>query len=104
MGKGHVLSGVVRTSADCSPIEGAKIEFWLAGPNGKYDDDHRATMFTDKTGAYKFESNFSPPYSGRPSHIHIKVTVKGYRTHITQYYPTKGQTEAAFDLVLNPED
>jgi protocatechuate 3,4-dioxygenase beta subunit len=104
VGKGHILSGVVRSSADCSPIAGTRIEFWLVGPHGRYDDDHRATLFSDKMGEYKYESNFPPPYAHRPSHIHIKVTVNGYRTLITQYYPTKGQTEGKFDLVLIPED
>jgi len=104
VGKGHILSGIARSSADCSPIAAARIEFWLARPDGKYDDDHRATMFSDKDGAYKFESNFPPPYSGRSSHIHIKITAKGYRTLVTQYYPAEGQTEGKFDLVLLPED
>lgn len=104
VGKGHILSGVVRTSVDCSPIAGARIECWLAGPNGKYDDDHRATMFSDREGAYKFESNFPPPYSGRPSHIHMKITAKGFRTLVTQYYPNMGKTEGEFDLVLIPEN
>ncbi|MFQ5964898.1 MAG: intradiol ring-cleavage dioxygenase [Candidatus Scalinduaceae bacterium] len=104
VGKGHVLSGVVRSSVDCSPIAGTRIEFWLVGPHGRYDDDHRATLFSDKMGEYKFESNFPPSYARRPSHIHIKVTAKGYRTLTTQYYPVKGQTEGKFDLVLIPED
>ncbi|KAA0244150.1 MAG: intradiol ring-cleavage dioxygenase [Candidatus Brocadia sp. AMX2] len=104
VGKGHILSGVVRTSVDCSPIAGARIECWLTGPDGKYDDDHRATMFADKEGAYKFESNFPPPYSGRPSHIHMKITAKGFRTLVTQYYPDMGKTEGEFDLVLIPVD
>ncbi|WP_347274155.1 intradiol ring-cleavage dioxygenase [Candidatus Kuenenia sp.] len=104
VGKGHILSGVARSSTDCSPLIGARIEFWLAGPDRKYDDDHRATILSDKDGAYKFESNFPPPYRGRPSHIHIKITAKGYRTLVIQYYPTKGQAEGKFDLVLIPED
>ncbi|MCF6149942.1 MAG: intradiol ring-cleavage dioxygenase [Candidatus Kuenenia sp.] len=104
VGKGHILSGVVRSSTDCSPLTGARIEFWLAGPDREYDDDHRATILSDKDGAYKFESNFPPPYRGRPSHIHIKTTAKDYRTLVTQYYPAKGQTEGKFDLVLIPED
>ena len=104
VGKGHVLSGAVRSSVDCSPIAGAQIEFWLAGTDGKYDDDHRATMYSDKNGAYQFESNFPPPYSGRPSHIHIKIAARGYRTLVTQYYPAEGQTKGEFDLVLAPED
>jgi hypothetical protein len=31
VGKGHILSGVVRSSADCSLIAGTRIEFWLVG-------------------------------------------------------------------------
>lgn len=104
VGKGHVLSGVVRSSTDCSSLIGAQIEFWLAGSDGKYDDDHRATILSDKDGVYTFESNFPPPYIGRPSHIHIKISAKGYRTLVTQYYPAKGQAEGKFDLVLIPED
>lgn len=102
VGRGHVLSGVVRSSAGCSPIAGARIEFWLAAPNGRYDDDHRATMFSDTAGTYRFESNFPPPYSGRPPHIHVRVTADGYQPLVTQYYPARGQTEGAFDLVLDP--
>lgn len=104
VGKGHILSGVVRTSVDCSPVTGARIECWLAGQDGSYDDEHRATLFSDKTGLYKFESNFPPPYMGRPSHIHMKITERGYQTLITQYYPAHGKTEGEFDVVLIPED
>lgn len=104
VGKGHVLSGTVRSSVDCLSIAKARIEFWLTGPDGNYDDGHRAMMFSDKEGAYKFESNFPPPYSGRPSHIHMKITAKGYQTLVTQYYPVKGSAAGEFDLVLIPED
>src|SRR3990172_4688381 len=62
VGKGYILNGVVRSSKDCSPIGGAQIEFWLAGPDGKYDDAHRATVYADNNGAYQFESNFPKPY------------------------------------------
>ncbi len=102
VGKGYVLTGVVKSAEDCSPIAGARIEFWLAGPNGKYDDDHRATVLSDESGAYWFESTFPPTYFGRPSHIHIRVTVGGYRTLVTQHYPVEGRAEGAFNLVIIP--
>jgi protocatechuate 3,4-dioxygenase beta subunit len=104
VGQGYRLTGTVKSSEDCSPIEGARIEFWLAGPNGRYDDDHRATLFSEKMGSYLFESNFPPPYGGRPSHIHLRVSAKGYKTLVTQYYPAAGHTKAIFDLVLMPEN
>ncbi len=103
VGQGHVLSGVVRSSADCTAIAGAQLEFWLAGPNGQYDDEHRATLFADDSGSYQFESNFPPPYSGRPPHLHLRVTAGGYQPLVTQYYPVEGQTEGIFDLVLMPD-
>jgi protocatechuate 3,4-dioxygenase beta subunit len=102
VGKGYALSGVVRSAADCSPVGKARIEFWLAGPDGEYGDDYRATVVADGSGGYRFESHFPPPYYGRPSHIHIRVSADGFRTLVTQHYPVKGQTQAAFDLVLVP--
>jgi virginiamycin B lyase len=103
VGEGHVLTGTVRSSIDCSPVSDAQIEIWLAGPDGMYDDAHRATMFSDTSGAYRFESNFPPPYSGRPPHIHIRVTAQGSQELVTQYYPATGQTTGSLDLVLRPE-
>jgi hypothetical protein len=102
VGQGHVLSGVVRSSVDCSPIAGARIELWMANPNAEYDDAHRATVFSDASGAYRFESNVPVPYTGRPPHIHIKATAEGYGQLITQYYPPAGSTSGTFDLVLIP--
>ncbi|MBI4643465.1 MAG: intradiol ring-cleavage dioxygenase [Deltaproteobacteria bacterium] len=102
VGQGYVLQGVVKSAKDCAPLAGAKIEFWLAGPDGNYDDAHRATMTADKSGAYRFESNFPPNYSSRPPHIHIKVSAPGFRALVRQHYPKEGQTQGTFDLVLVP--
>lgn len=103
VGKGHVLKGVVRSSTNCRLIPGAQLEFWQVNEQAEYDDDHRATMFADNAGAYSFESNFPLAYSGRPSHIHLRVTAEGHQTLITQFYPQEGETEATFDIVLVEE-
>ena len=100
VGQGYVLRGTARSALDCAAIAGAKIEFWLAGPSGSYDDDHRATLFADDAGAYRFESNFPPGYGSRPPHIHIRVSAAGYSTLVTQHYPETGKSGASFDLVL----
>jgi protocatechuate 3,4-dioxygenase beta subunit len=97
------MQGVVRSEEGCAPIAGAQIEFWMAGPDGQYTDDYRATLLVGEDGAYRFESNFPPPYSGRPPHIHVRVSVEGYQTLITQHYPQKGVTSAGLDLVLVPQ-
>jgi protocatechuate 3,4-dioxygenase beta subunit len=100
VGEGYVLSGVVRSDFDCYPIPGAQIEFWMAGPDGVYTDAYRATEFSGSDGSYRFESHFPPPYSGRPPHIHIRVSAPGFDTLVTQHYPVSGATQAVLDLVL----
>lgn len=102
VGKGYILKGVVRSSKDCAAVPGAVIELWLAGPDGEYDDAHRATVDAGATGVYSFESNVPPPYSGRPPHIHLRVSAKGFVTLVTQHYPISDRTEAVFDIVLVP--
>lgn len=104
IGSGYVLSGTVRSSVDCRPIPGARIEVWQAGPGGDYDDAHRATIFADGTGRYRLETDFPPPYLRRPSHIHILVDARGFAGLITQHYPRKGDRKASFDLVIEPEE
>jgi len=101
IGQGYVLNGVVK-STTCRPIAGAQLEFWLAAPDGNYDDDHRATLFSDDSGRYQFESNFPPKYSFRPPHIHMRVSAPGYQTLVTQHYLQEGQSQGTFDLVLEP--
>ena len=103
VGSGYMLSGEVKSSADCKTVPNATIEFWLANPSGEYDDSHRATVFSGEKGTYLFESSFPPPYYGRPSHIHIRVTAKGFRTLVTQHYPQAGSKKGMFDLVLVPD-
>jgi polyisoprenoid-binding protein YceI len=104
VGTGHVLTGVVRSSKGCAPIEGAKLIIWLANPQGIYDDDHRGMVFTDASGKYRFESNFPGIYSEMPiPHIHLHISAEGHRGVEQEYHPKEGQTEGTFDVVLAPE-
>ena len=102
VGRGYVLSGTVRAALRCTPLRTARLELWLANPRGVYDDAHRATLRVNARGVYRFESNVPVAYSGRPPHIHIRVTAPGFRTLVTQHYPRPGQRRAVFDLVLVP--
>ena len=102
VGQGYELMGRIMSSATCASIPHARIELWLANPNGSYDDEHRATIFADETGEYEFESNFPPGYYGRPPHIHMRISAEGFETLVTQHYPTKGQTIGNLDIVLIP--
>ena len=102
VGKGYELNGKVLSSRDCAPIKKARIELWMASPDGEYKDDYRATLVTDESGEYAFESHPPPSYLNRPPHIHIRVSADGFNTLSTQHYPEKGSSKAEFDLVLIP--
>jgi protocatechuate 3,4-dioxygenase beta subunit len=102
VGTGYALQGTVRSSKDCAPVPGAIIEFWLAGPDGEYDDAHRATVIADASGSYRFESNVPQPVVGRPPHIHVRVSARGFKTLVTQHYQESGKRAAVFDLVMVP--
>ena len=103
MGKGYMLSGIVRSSDDCRPLPNIRIEVWQAGPDGAYGDNYRATLYSDQNGRYQIETSFPPPYGQRRPHIHILVDAKGFEGLITQHYPRKGSKAATFDLVIVPE-
>ena len=102
-GRGFVVSGTVRSAVTCQPIPGVRVEWWQANPQGQYDDAHRGAQVTGPAGAFRFETDFPPPYSGRPSHVHLKARAPGHRALTTQLYPSAGQSQATFDLVLVKE-
>jgi protocatechuate 3,4-dioxygenase beta subunit len=104
IGTGYLLFGHVRSARDCSVIPQARIEIWLAGPDGVYGDDWRATLFSSDNGSYYVQSHRPPGYgAGRP-HIHIKVSATNFVTLVTQHYPAEDTGEALLDLVLVPTE
>ncbi len=103
IGRGLVISGIVRTVGSCAHIPGARIEWWQANPQGRYDEAHRASQAADREGKYRFETSFPGVYPGRPPHLHVKVSAPGHRPLTTQLYPKPGQAEITFDFVLTPQ-
>ena len=103
VGNGYWLRGFVRSAQSCLPIPGARIELWMAGPDGDYTDDFRATVLAEQDGAYRFQSHYPKDYFGRPPHIHIRVSAEGFQPLITQHYPPPGAEKGDFDLVLLPQ-
>ena len=104
IGSGYILTGTVRSALDCALLPGARIEIWMNGPDGRYSDRWRATLYAKPDGSYRFESHRPVPYGSRPPHIHIIVNADGYAELITQHYPQPESAGAAFDLVLIPRD
>ena len=101
LGRGLVVTGIVRTTGNCVPVPRARIDWWQANALGQYDDAHRATQTADSEGKFRFETNVPGIYPGRPPHLHVKVSAPGHRTLTTQLYPKSGQTEIPFDFVLD---
>ncbi len=102
-GQGFVVSGTVRSTVDCRPLDGAQIEWWSTNPQGEYDDVHRATQQAAADGRYHYETDFPGIYPGRPAHLHLRITAEGHRTLITQLYPKKDEKVLTVDLVLELE-
>ena len=102
VGTGFLLKGEVKSAETCRPISGAKIELWMAGPNGQYGDEWRATIFSQQDGTYRFSSHIPRDYGNRPPHIHLIVSAGGFRKLTTQHYNPQGEIESTFDLVLVP--
>jgi protocatechuate 3,4-dioxygenase beta subunit len=96
VGKGHVVTGVVLSSADCQPIAHARLEFWPEEEGLGHPDSSRATFFTDPDGRYRFECNL-------PDHIHMRISADGYKTMGVNSYHPNGKAEGTFDIVLQPE-
>jgi protocatechuate 3,4-dioxygenase beta subunit len=95
VGKGHILTGVVRSSKDCAPVANVKLEFWPEEGNLGHPDSARATLFSGEDGSYRFECN-------PPDHIHMRISAPGYRTIGMNSYHPEGKAEGTFDIVLLP--
>lgn len=102
VGSGYLLQGAVKSARDCSPISSARIELWMTGPEGRYGDEWRATLFSSTNGTYYFVSHEPTDFGNRRPHIHIRVTAEGFEALVTQHYPIKDAGEGLYDLVLTP--
>jgi hypothetical protein len=78
-GAGFVLSGRVLQAGSCAPLKGALVEIWQAGKNG-YGPAGRASVVVGPAGAFRFEGPRPVGYQGRPGHIHMRISAKGFET------------------------
>jgi protocatechuate 3,4-dioxygenase beta subunit len=101
-GTGHVLTGVVLSALDCKPIRGAQVQFWQSNRKGVYVKALSATVLTNRSGQFRYESPRPVSYEGRPPHIHIRVAARGHELLLTRYVPAKGARRGSIRLVLVP--
>jgi protocatechuate 3,4-dioxygenase beta subunit len=103
IGTGHVLTGVVLSSVDCSPLAGARIHLWQANRRGQYVRAGSATVVTDRAGRFRFEGPRPVAYEGRPPHIHLRVIAAEHELLFTRYVPRAGAKRGFVRLVLVPQ-
>jgi protocatechuate 3,4-dioxygenase beta subunit len=95
VGQGHVLTGTVRSSRDCAPIAGARVELWPEIAGQGHPDGQRATVLTAADGGYRFQSD-------PPEHIHMLVSAAGFEPVASNRYHPEGRAAGRFDVVLTP--
>ncbi len=102
------------TGTDGEPVPGATLDIWQTAPNGLYssqDEDQdihsfHALMTADDQGRFSFTTvrpvSYTVPTDGpvgeilnaagrhpwRPSHLHYIITAKGYRSLVTEVFPS----------------
>ena len=103
IGTGHVLTGVVLSSVDCSPIPGARIHLWQSNRRGEYVRALSATVVSDRAGRFRFQGPRPVSYEGRSPHIHLRVIANDHELLFTRYVPAAGAKRGAIRLVLLPQ-
>jgi hypothetical protein len=95
VGHGHVLTGTVRSSRDCAPVAGARVELWPEIAGQGHPDSQRATVLTAADGGYRFQSD-------PPEHIHMLVSAQGFEPVASNRYHPEGRAAGRFDILLTP--
>lgn len=84
--------------ADCTPIEGARVDLWHCDATGAYsgfatggndaegETFLRGTQFTDMTGVARFHTIYPGWYPGRATHVHYMVHLDDARTLASQVF------------------
>jgi catechol 1,2-dioxygenase len=95
VGRGHLLTGTVRSSRDCTPIQGARVELWPEIAGQGHPDGQRATVVTGADGSYRFQSD-------PPEHIHMRISADGFEPVASNRYHPEGRAAGRFDVLLTP--
>jgi protocatechuate 3,4-dioxygenase beta subunit len=99
-GSGFTLSGKVLRAGDCKPVVGAVVEVWQETPGLGYVRRGRASVVTDRTGAFRIVGPVPLGDGGRPPHIHIRVTHSSFDEVAVTHHVTQGSRGARVTIVL----
>ena len=73
LGRGFVITGLVRSAAGCRPLEGVRVQVWLATETGG-EQDNRASVRTGADGRYRIETDPTVPQFGEPTSTSATTT------------------------------
>jgi hypothetical protein len=102
-GSGFTLSGKVLRDGDCKPVKGAVVEVWQETPGLGYVRRGRASVLTDSAGAFRIVGPIPAGESGRPPHIHIRVTAGSFDEVAVTRFVLEGSRRARVTIVLGSE-
>ena len=89
-------------ASSCKPIRGATVEVWHCDALGRYSGFNAPGRFlrggqrSGATGHVTFKTIYPGWYSGRTTHIHVKVHVGGTEVHTGQLYFADATSAAVY--------
>lgn len=98
LGRGFVITGLVRSSAGCRPLEGVRVQVWLATQSGG-EQDNRASVRTGRDGRYRIETDPTVPQFGEPN-IHVGYDDDEYRAVFIRRVVDLDDERAVVNLTL----
>lgn len=98
LGRGFVITGLVRSAAGCRPLPGVRVQVWLATETGG-EQDNRASVRTNAEGRYRIETAPTIPQFGEPN-IHVGYDDGDYREVFIRRVVDLDDERAVVDLTL----
>lgn len=97
----------------CKPIEGAIVDIWQCDADGHYSDFEKENSLgqtwlrgyqqTDKNGECRFKSIFPGWYSGRLTHVHVKVHLNEVNVLTTNTFFPKNVENKVYENPVYPK-
>jgi hypothetical protein len=101
LGSGFVITGLVRSAAGCEPLEGVRIQVWLATATGG-EQDNRASVLTGAGGRFRIRTAPTVPQFGEPN-IHVAYDGDAFRSVFIRRVVDEDDTRAVVNLTLRSD-
>ena len=98
LGSGFLITGLVRSADGCRPLDGVRVQVWLATETGG-EQDNRASVRTGSDGRYRIETDPTVPQFGEPN-IHVGYDDDEYGAVFIRRVVDLDDERAVVDLTL----